>query len=51
LEWGKKIPIGIIHKSKRPSYEQKLSVLKRGPLISNKYSIEKMTKNLKEFIV
>jgi 2-oxoglutarate ferredoxin oxidoreductase subunit beta len=51
LEWGDRIPIGIIHKSKRPSYEQRLSVLKRGPLISNKYSIEKMTKILKEFIV
>jgi 2-oxoglutarate ferredoxin oxidoreductase subunit beta len=50
LEWGDKIPIGIIYRSKRLPYEQKLSVLKTGPLIKKEHSIEKMKRTIKEFI-
>lgn len=50
LEWGDKIPIGIIYKSKRSPYEQRLSVLKTGPLIKKKHSTEKMKSTIKEFI-
>ena len=32
LEWGDRIPLGIIYRSKRLPYEQKLIVLKIGPL-------------------
>ena len=49
LEWGDKIPIGIIHRSNRPSYEEQLSVLRKGTLIKNEYPIEKLKKTLKEF--
>ena len=50
LEWGNKIPIGIIHKSKRPSYEEQVSILRKGILVNQKYNVEKMQKILKEFI-
>ena len=50
LEWGDRIPIGIIYRSKRSSYEQKLSVLRTGPLVKKEYSIEKMKRTIKEFI-
>ncbi len=50
LEWGERIPIGVIYRSKRRSYEQKLSALKRGTLIRNKYSIEKIKKTVEEFL-
>ncbi len=49
LEWGDKIPIGIIYRSKRLPYEQQLTALKKGPLIKNKYSIEKMKRTFKDF--
>lgn len=50
LEWGDRIPIGIIHRSKRLPYEAQISVLKRGTLVKNEYSIKKMKKILKDFI-
>lgn len=50
LEWGDRIPIGIIHKSKRPSYEEKLIVLRRGPLIKNEYPTKKVKTTLKNFV-
>jgi len=49
LEWGDRIPIGVIYRSKRLSYEQQLLVLKKGPLIKNEYSIGKMKRTIKEF--
>lgn len=33
MEWGDKIPVGIIYRNSRPSYESKLSVLNQGPLV------------------
>jgi 2-oxoglutarate ferredoxin oxidoreductase subunit beta len=50
LEWGDRIPIGIIHKSKRPSYEEQLSVLGKKILVNQEYAVEKMQKILKEFV-
>ena len=50
LEWGDRIPLGIIYRSKRSPYEQKLSVLRTGPLVKKEYSIEKMKRTIKEFI-
>ncbi|MHC4983061.1 MAG: 2-oxoacid:ferredoxin oxidoreductase subunit beta [Planctomycetota bacterium] len=32
FKWGDKIPIGIIYKSGRPSFESQLEVLRKGPL-------------------
>jgi len=49
LEWGDRIPIGVIYRSKRLSYEQQLLVLKKGPLIKNEYSIGKMKRTINEF--
>jgi len=50
LEWGDRIPLGIIYRSKRSPYEQKLTALKTGPLIKKEPSIEKMKRTIKEFI-
>lgn len=33
LEWGDRIPLGIIYKRERPLFEEQLSVLKQGPLV------------------
>lgn len=33
LEWGEKIPIGIIYKHERPIFEERIPVLKEGPAV------------------
>lgn len=34
LEWGEKIPIGVIYKSVRQTFEDQIPTLKKGPLVS-----------------
>jgi 2-oxoglutarate ferredoxin oxidoreductase subunit beta len=50
LEWGDKIPIGVIYKTRRSSYERQLLALRKDALIKNKYSINKMKEIIEEFI-
>lgn len=33
LEWGEKIPVGIIYKNNRPAFEEGIPALKSGPLV------------------
>ncbi|MBA4395677.1 MAG: 2-oxoacid ferredoxin oxidoreductase, partial [Desulfobacca sp.] len=33
MEWGDRIPIGLLYQNTRPSFETHFSVLKKGPLI------------------
>ncbi|OIP62872.1 MAG: 2-oxoacid ferredoxin oxidoreductase [Nitrospirae bacterium CG_4_9_14_3_um_filter_53_35] len=33
MEWGEKIPVGIIYRNSRPPYESKFPVLDQGPLV------------------
>jgi 2-oxoglutarate ferredoxin oxidoreductase subunit beta len=33
LEWGERIPIGIIYQQERPTFEDELTVLRKGPLV------------------
>ncbi|MFO7666692.1 MAG: 2-oxoacid:ferredoxin oxidoreductase subunit beta [Desulfobacterales bacterium] len=40
--WGDKIPIGIIYHKEKPSYTEKINTLKKGPLVSGKYSQKKV---------
>ena len=51
LEWGEKIPIGIISKSKRPSYREQISVLRKGVLVKQQYRIENTRKLIKEIAI
>jgi 2-oxoglutarate ferredoxin oxidoreductase subunit beta len=36
LEWGERIPIGIIYRKERPAYEKQLHALKEMPLVKQK---------------
>lgn len=49
LEWGDKIPIGIIYKNSRPAFEDRIPVIKDSPLISHRFDISKIETTLKEF--
>ncbi len=33
MEWGERIPVGVIYRNQRPAFEEKLDVLKEGPLV------------------
>lgn len=50
LEWGDRIPIGVLYKSTRKTYEDQIPALKSGPLISQPHDLTKVEKMFKEFI-
>lgn len=50
LEWGDKIPMGIIYKNNnRKTFEEKLPVIKDKPLIAQPFDRAKILKTLEEF--
>ncbi len=49
LEWGEKIPIGIIYKNNRPILEEKIPIIKDIPLVKQSFNIAKIEETLKEF--
>jgi 2-oxoglutarate ferredoxin oxidoreductase subunit beta len=49
LEWGDRIPIGIIYKNNRPVLEDRIPVLKDSPLVKQPIDLSSMETTLKEF--
>jgi len=49
LEWGEKIPIGIIYKTTRASYEEQIPVIKGKPLVEQKLAFEKIQELIGKF--
>jgi 2-oxoglutarate ferredoxin oxidoreductase subunit beta len=49
LEWGDRIPIGIIYKNNRPIFEERIPVIKDIPLVRQPFDISKLDNTLKEF--
>jgi 2-oxoglutarate ferredoxin oxidoreductase subunit beta len=49
LEWGDRIPIGIIYKNKRPILEERIPVIKDNPLLRQSFDISSLETALKEF--
>jgi 2-oxoglutarate ferredoxin oxidoreductase subunit beta len=49
LEWGDKIPIGVIYKEDLPVYEDQLPALRDGPLVKQKIDPRRVEKLLVEF--
>jgi 2-oxoglutarate ferredoxin oxidoreductase subunit beta len=49
LEWGDRIPIGIIYKNNRPTLEERIPVIKDNPLIKQSFDITKIETIFKEF--
>lgn len=49
LEWGDRIPIGIIYRNSRPTFEEKIPVIKATPLVKQPFDVAKIEKTLKEF--
>jgi 2-oxoglutarate/2-oxoacid ferredoxin oxidoreductase subunit beta len=50
LEWGDRIPLGIIYRHDRPTFEERLPVLSGRPLVKQEqFNTEKLERTLKEF--
>jgi 2-oxoglutarate ferredoxin oxidoreductase subunit beta len=49
-EWGDKIPIGVIYRSERPTYEEQIPALKAGPLVTQEHDPRELEDLLEEFI-
>jgi len=49
-EWGDRIPIGVIYRRQKPTFEDSLMALKRGPLVSRKLEPGAIDNFLDEFV-
>jgi len=50
LEWGERIPIGVIYRQEKPAFEDELPVLKRGPLAKQPMDPMQVGALLDEFV-
>jgi 2-oxoglutarate ferredoxin oxidoreductase subunit beta len=49
LEWGEKIPLGIIYRNNRPALEERIPVIKDMPLVKHSFDESRIEETLKEF--
>ncbi|MBA4373448.1 MAG: 2-oxoacid ferredoxin oxidoreductase [Thermodesulfovibrio sp.] len=49
LEWGDRIPLGVIYQHDRPLYEDQIPVLRDMPLIKRPFTLSSLEASLKEF--
>jgi len=49
LEWGEKIPIGIIFRNERPTLEEKIPVIREAPLVNQPFSLDKVKEEINRF--
>ena len=49
LEWGDRIPLGIIYRNKRPTLEERIPIIKNKPLVDQSFDISRLENTLKEF--
>ena len=50
VEWGDKIPLGVIYRNQRTSFEKRFSVLQRGPLVGQDTDLAELKKILEKFV-
>jgi 2-oxoglutarate ferredoxin oxidoreductase subunit beta len=50
LEWGDRIPIGVLYQSKKKTYEEQVPALQSAPLVSQSHDLTKVRKLFKDFI-
>jgi 2-oxoglutarate ferredoxin oxidoreductase subunit beta len=49
-EWGDRIPIGVIYRVQRPTFEEQIPALKKGPLVNQKLEPAKVERVLAELL-
>ncbi len=46
MEWGERIPLGVIYKAKRPTFEEGIPFLLKGPLVEQGFDLERVKEAL-----
>jgi len=49
LEWGDRIPIGLIYRNQRPTFEERLPMIVDKPLVRQGFDARKIEETIKEF--
>jgi 2-oxoglutarate ferredoxin oxidoreductase subunit beta len=49
LEWGDKIPVGLIYKNDRPPFDSHFPVLNQGPLVEQRFNPEMLRAIMEEY--
>jgi 2-oxoglutarate ferredoxin oxidoreductase subunit beta len=49
-EWGERIPVGVIYRSERPSYEDQVPAFQAGPLVKQGHDLRNVEALLEAFI-
>lgn len=49
LEWGERIPIGVIYRNIRPTFEERIPVIAELPLVRRTFDPSRIEKTLREF--
>ena len=49
LEWGEKIPVGVIYKTERPVYEDNIPAIKENPLVDQPLEAPSLEKMLEKY--
>jgi 2-oxoglutarate ferredoxin oxidoreductase subunit beta len=49
LEWGERIPVGIIYRNTRPVFEERIPVLKKLPLVKQPFSLNEVAEEISRF--
>jgi len=49
LEWGDRIPLGLIYRNRRPTYEERIPVISGKPLVKQPFERDKIAGILEEF--
>jgi 2-oxoglutarate ferredoxin oxidoreductase subunit beta len=49
LEWGDRIPIGVIYRNHRPTFEERIPIIAGKPLVQQAFDVKKIQATLREF--
>jgi 2-oxoglutarate ferredoxin oxidoreductase subunit beta len=49
LEWGDRIPLGVIYRNSRPALEKRIPILGEAPLVRQSFDPSRIQETLKEF--
>lgn len=49
LEWGDRIPLGVLFRNDRPAYEKRIPIIKNTPLMKQVFDVSKVEATLRDF--
>jgi 2-oxoglutarate ferredoxin oxidoreductase subunit beta len=49
LEWGDRIPLGVIYRNHRPTFEERVPMIADKPLVRQGFDVKKIDETIKEF--